>query len=134
MHPAVFLGAAGLLTGLLAVDDLFLVHENVLPAFGVPQPVTYGAYAALGLAYLLVSWREILRHNVVLLGAAIVLLGTSALIDWFVHSDHPSRILLEDGAKLAGICAWAGFHVLAAWTILVRVVTPRRVFRYPIGG
>ena len=28
--------AAGMLTGFLAIDDLFLVHENVLPAFGVP--------------------------------------------------------------------------------------------------
>ena len=114
----IFLLAGGLFTGFLAVDDLFLVHENVLPAFGVPQPVTYGAYAALGLVYLLVCGQEILRHNVVLLAMAIALLGTSVVVDWFFHSDHPMRIVVEDGAKLGGITAWVGFHVLAAWTIL----------------
>jgi hypothetical protein len=115
---AIFLISASLLTGVLAIDDLFLVHENVLPALGVSQPVTYGAYGALGLAYLAVSWREILRHKVSLLAAAVVLLGTSATIDWVFHSDHPLRILLEDGAKLTGISAWVGFHVIAAWAIL----------------
>lgn len=115
-RTAVFLAAAGLLTGFLTVDDLFLVHENVLPAFGVPELVTYGAYGALGLVYLAVSWRQIIGHNVLLLAAAVVLLGTSVVIDWFFHSDHPLRIVLEDGAKLTGICAWVGFHVTAAWS------------------
>lgn len=119
----VFLAAAGLLTGFLAIDDLFLVHENVLPAFGVPEPVTYAAYGMLGLAYLATSWREILNHNVFLLAAGVVLLGTSVTIDWLVHSDHPLRIVLEDGAKLTGIAAWVGFHVTAAWALLA--VTPR---------
>ena len=114
----VFLVAGGLLTGFLAVDDLFLVHENVLPAFGVPELVTYGGYAVLGLVYLAVSWREILRHNIVLLALAVALLGTSVVVDWFFHSDHPMRIVVEDGAKLGGITAWVGFHLFAAWKIL----------------
>lgn len=29
--------SAGLLTGWIAIDDMFLVHEKVLPALGVPQ-------------------------------------------------------------------------------------------------
>ena len=122
-REVVFLTSAGLLTGFLTIDDLFLVHENVLPAFGVSQPVTYGAYALLGLLYLAVSWREILRHNVFLLAAAVVLLGISAIIDWFFHSEHTLRIVLEDGAKLAGISAWISFHALAAWSILSAVTT-----------
>lgn len=126
-QAAVFLAAAGLLTGFLAIDDLFLVHENVLPALGVSEPVTYGAYGLLGLVYLAISWREILRHNVVLLFVGVALLGTSVVIDWMFHSEHPMRILLEDGAKLTGICAWVGFHVIAAWTILsAAAVRPAR--------
>ena len=43
--------AAGLFTGFLGADDLFLVHENVLPAFGIPQPVTYGVYGLIACGY-----------------------------------------------------------------------------------
>lgn len=126
-RPVVFMTAAGLLTGFLAMDDLFLVHENVLPAFGVSEPVTYGAYAALGLVYLAVSWREILNHNVFLLAAAVLFLGTSVVIDWLFHSDHPLRIVLEDGAKLTGISAWVGFHVTAAWALLAGTIPSNNI-------
>ena len=116
----VFMASAGLLTGLLTIDDLFLVHENVLPAFGVSEPVTYLAYGLCGLAYLLVSWREILRCRYGLLALAVVLLAASVVVDWFFHSDHPARIVIEDGAKLGGIFAWASFHMTAAWQCIVR--------------
>lgn len=112
---SVFMLSAGLFTGILAFDDLYLVHENVLPAFGVSQPVTYGAYGLLGLGYLALSWREILNHRFGLLAVAIVLLAISVVIDWFFHSDLALRILLEDGAKLCGIFAWTAFHAAAAW-------------------
>ena len=49
---------------------------------------------------------------------AIGLLATSVGIDWVVHSDEPWRIIVEDGAKITGICAWGAFHVKAAWRAL----------------
>ena len=113
-----FLMAAGLFTGFLAMDDLFLVHENVLPAFGVSEPVTYAAYALLGLAYLIASWRPISDSHYILFAVACGFLATSVMVDWQVHSDHRLRIVLEDGAKLIGISAWATFHLAAAWSLL----------------
>ena len=113
-----FLIAAGLFTGFLAMDDLFLVHENVLPAFGVSEPVTYAAYGMLGLAYLALAWRPISDSHYILFAVACCLLATSVLVDWQVHSDHRLRIVLEDGAKLAGIFSWAAFHLAAAWGLL----------------
>ncbi len=117
---AAFMASAGLLTGLFTVDDLFLVHDNVLPAFGVSQPVTYAAYGLCGAAYLLLSWRQILKCRYGLLAAAIVLLAISVVVDSLFHSDAPVRILIEDGAKFGGIFAWASFHATAAWQLLMR--------------
>ncbi len=120
MAEVVFMASAGLLTGLFTVDDLFLVHDNILPAFGVSQPVTYAAYGLCGITYLLLSWRQILKCRYGLLAVAIALLAVSVVVDSLFHSDHPARILIEDGAKLGGIFAWASFHATAAWQLLVR--------------
>ena len=38
---------AGLLTGWLTLDDAFLLHETVLPAFGVPQNAVLAFYVML---------------------------------------------------------------------------------------
>lgn len=116
----IFMLSAGLLTAVMVIDDLYLVHENVLPALGVPQPITYAAYGLCGLIYVLLSWRRIMSARYVLLAAAIGLLATSVTIDWFFHSDHALRILLEDGAKLVGIFAWTAFHAAAAWALIVQ--------------
>lgn len=113
-----FLLAGGLLTGFLGFDDLFLVHENVLPAFGVPELVTYGAYGLLGLSYLVFFWRQIFANRFVMFGIAGTLLAISVTIDWVIHTDASWRILLEDGAKIMGITAWVSFHAIAAWAAL----------------
>ncbi len=117
-----FLLAGGLLTGFLGFDDLFLVHENVLPAFGVPEVVTYGAYGLLGLSYLIFFWRQIFSNRFVMFGLAGGLLALSVTIDWFIHTDADWRILLEDGAKITGITAWISFHAIAAWSALDRYI------------
>ena len=111
---------AGLFTAFLGSDDLFLVHENVLPAFGVPELATYGAYALIGIGYLATSWRLILTHRFVLFGGAIALLATSVLIDRLLHSDNVWRLIIEDGAKFVGISMWMAFHIDAAWNTLIR--------------
>ncbi len=115
---AIFLLTAGLFTGFLALDDLFLIHENVLPALGVSQPATYAAYALVAFGYLAVSYRQILQHRYLLFFVAGGLLATSVMIDWLIESEHVARILFEDGAKIAGISAWAVFHIEAAAQIL----------------
>lgn len=113
-----FFFASGLFTGFLALDDLYLVHENVLPALGVPEPVTYGIYGFIGLLYLGFAWRQILANRYWLFVLAVALLGTSVAVDLFFHSEHRARIITEDGAKLGGIFAWSAFLVVAAWSAL----------------
>lgn len=114
----VFLVSAGLFTGWLMLDDFFLVHEDVLPKLGVPQLVTYAVYMALGLVYVALSWRRILDARAAMLIVAVCLLAYSVGTDVFIHSDSDIRILIEDGAKLAGIAAWVSFHIEAAFGLI----------------
>ena len=119
---AVFLIYGGLLTGLLTVDDLFLLHDYVLPHFNVPQLLVYAVYAALALGYVALFARQILEHGALAFLTAGSLLAISVGIDQVIHSDAPIRIFIEDGAKLMGIIVWTGFHVRTALTICVRAL------------
>ena len=128
-EDATFLAAAGVFTGWLALDDLFMIHEDVLPWFGVSQIVTYGAYAAMAALYFLYAWRQILAFRPLLMAVALALLGSSVLIDVFWHSESAVRVFLEDGTKFLGILAWTSFHFTIALETMGRsVAMPRGVF------
>jgi hypothetical protein len=118
---------AGLFTGWLCLDDLFMVHEDVLPLFGVPQPATYAAYASFAALYFALAWRHILAARPVLMLLALALLGTSVAIDIIATSESPLHVMTEDGSKFLGILAWTGFHVTAALDLAARSLTSMRV-------
>jgi hypothetical protein len=99
--------ALAALTLALAFDDLFLVHEEVLPDIvGIPEKAVYAAYALAGAAFVVV-FRPFLAKppRLPALAAAVLLLGLSIFFDVVA----PGRHLLEDGAKLLGIVAWTIF-------------------------
>lgn len=109
---------SGILTGWLALDDAFLLHETVGPAFGIPQNGLLGLYATLALAYVASSWRVILSYDFWLLGFAGSCLVVSLGVDVGFHSLDPMLVLVEDSAKFMGIFAWAVFHI----STLVRIL------------
>lgn len=113
-----FFAAAAVFTGWLTLDDLFMLHEWVLPDYGVPQTVTFGSYAAVAVVYSLLSWRYILALRPVLMASALGLLGSSVVIDALVHTEGKTQVFFEDGTKLLGILAWTSFHVLAAFEMI----------------
>jgi hypothetical protein len=123
----IFLAAAGLFTGWLALDDFFMIHEDVLPLFGVPQPLTYAGYAGAAALYLLLSWRQILNSRPLLMALAMALLGASVVIDVLVHSESTLHVFMEDGAKFLGILAWTSFHVTVALDLAAAALTQPRV-------
>lgn len=110
--------SAGVLTGWLGLDDAFLVHETVLPSFGVPQNAVLAFYVSLAVAYVISNWRLLLSFDFWLLMMGGGALAASVLIDTVFHSLNPALVLLEDGAKFFGVCCWASFHV----TTLARVL------------
>ncbi len=108
-----FAASAGILTGWLALDDTFLVHEVVFPSFGIPQNAVLAGYAALGILYALASWRMILKSDYLILLAGGGALALSMAVDSFFHSLVPQLVYLEDSAKFFGIFCWAAFHITA---------------------
>jgi hypothetical protein len=106
---------AALLTGFLGIDDLIMLHDSVFPRLGVPEPVTFGVYGLLGLAYLVLNRRLILQAEPWLFLAAVGFLVLSLAVD---ATDNKAQLLwkqlLEEGAKLMGIAGWCVWHVRVA--------------------
>ena len=109
----------GLLTALLTTDDQFLLHEDLLPRLGVPQPLVILALGAVSAGVLLRARGVLLaRPDAVVLGLALALLTGAAAVD--LAQEHlpvawsAERLLLEDGLKLCGICVWLRYAVLLA--------------------
>lgn len=123
----VFFLAGGLFTLWLGLDDFFLVHEEVLPYFGIPQLATYSAYAATGIVYLLACWRFILggSNRLPLFVMAGIGLAGSMGVDALVHSEASVWVFLEDALKFVGIAFWSGFHVAAALAVAEDLVAGR---------
>ena len=115
----------GLLSAGLAVDDLCLVHDLVVPE-RTPLPE---AAVLLTWFVLVAGWALVHRSAITstgharVLGAAALLFVVSLAVDQLTAGrETPTSILAEDAAKLAGITAWAGFQVLWARAQVQRVL------------
>lgn len=117
--------SSALLSGYLALDDLFQIHESLAPVYlGIPEGAVYGLLGMAVVAYLL-SFRDLLLNlrGLLLLGALGLLavsVGVDGLEHWLWRLGHWTY-LLEDGLKWMGIVSWCAFcvvwcrdHVLAA--------------------
>jgi hypothetical protein len=121
---AAFLAAGAALGLALAVDDLFMIHEGGrMQALG-GEVLAFAAAGAASAAYAAVFRREILAAPCPgLLALAFAFfaasLGADLVGPGVIAADavHP---VVEDGAKLLGIFAWAAFHVAAAVAAAVR--------------
>lgn len=101
--------AAGILTGWLALDDLYLLHETFFPRRGVPEHYVVMAYPPLAAAYAWV-FRDFLRQSEwILIATATALLAGSILID-----STSNVAWQEDSAKFLGIVGWTAFLIRAA--------------------
>jgi hypothetical protein len=109
--PAWFTASGAALTGLLAADDLFLIHDGIAPHFGVDERYVLMAYILLAGTYAASFRRFLLQGRRFLFGIAVAAFALSVAIDiGFVESDSPLRLISEDGAKFVGILAWAAFQ------------------------
>lgn len=103
-----FLLISALLTLLLGLDDVFLLHEALLPRFGIPEKLVVGSYAGLLLLYLFRFFPLILETEYVLMAIALFFFGLSILLDlWNPPGMDP--FLFEDGAKLIGLVSWLAY-------------------------
>ncbi|HDO52442.1 MAG TPA: hypothetical protein ENH05_06865 [Rhizobiales bacterium] len=130
------LAMAAAFSAWLAMDDLFMLHESVLPLIGFTQPMTYALYGLIAAAYIALSWRVVLMASPLLLAMAIAMLGASVSVD--ILADHDLGavsawlganprigILLDDGLKFLGIGFWFCLHMAAARAVITNAVRSR---------
>jgi hypothetical protein len=114
-----FLLQAGILTGVLLMDDIFLFHEEVAPNYlHMGEKFVMATYLLLGVAFVFLNRNEILSSEYLLLLLALAMLGTSVFLDALPIDDLGLRyffkrleIFLEDGFKFAGIATWLIYFV-----------------------
>lgn len=127
---ALMFAGSGLLSVGLMADDLFQLHENVIPrVLDVSEKRPLLGWALLGVAWFIAFAGPLLRNRyfplVVVAGVALV---TSMLIDVLgdagplaeIHDALGGAGVTEDGTKLVGILAWAVFHWRAGIASLAR--------------
>lgn len=114
---------SGLLTVMLLVDDLFQLHEVVLPgSFSVRQRYVLLTYLLLAAAYLARYRRRILANDWGFMAAALAFFSISLIADTLqaptvglTGGDGTSLgSLIEDGSKLLGIISWLAFYASQA--------------------
>jgi hypothetical protein len=122
-----FLVVSGAFTAVLLVDDLALIHDDILPNYvGISGEVYGVAYVLFMLGYL-VSYRHRIRQtDWTLLIVALGFFGVSTVVDLgsTVMSDllpPAAVVLVEDGAKLLGIGTWLAYFVSVARQLLAPV-------------
>jgi hypothetical protein len=101
-----FLLVSGLLTLVLGLDDLFLLHEKILPDLGIPEKAVLVSYAGFVLFYLARFYAILLETEYILLGIALVLFGASIILDLSAPHGIALYLFFEEGAKLVGIMSW----------------------------
>jgi hypothetical protein len=103
--------AAGSLSLFLGLDDLQMIHEMVLPGYGMRQEYVLAAYAVAVAGYVVFQRRLLLTRRGTFLTLALFLFGLSLGIDVLVHSIESLVVMAEDGLKFVGIVSWMVFHV-----------------------
>lgn len=103
--------AGGLLTWLLAIDDLFRVHDLLLP-----QSLCYTVYASAAL-FLLVRFQSTIRRldAPLFLFAGVCLAGSIGvdLLQNHLPLSYAASQVVEEGLKFLGVVAWSLFWLSA---------------------
>lgn len=123
-----FLLATGLLSLLMLVDDLFMLHDGLVPfVVGDVERLNVAAYLGLGLSYLAAFVRQIRQTCRPLLVAAACAFAVSVFVDvGLIPVRESRRHLFEDGAKFLGITNWAAWVVATSFCRMRRLVATVR--------
>ena len=114
-HAALYFFAAGFLSIIFAIDDMYLLHEAVGPYFGVPEAYVLGGYAALAMAFVARFFKRIFAFSPLFFSMAVMLLAASFATDLandLIGLGAP--LAVEDSAKFLGISAWAAYFFRSA--------------------
>lgn len=109
-RSARFLFLGGLLSLLLAADDLYQLHENSYRLY-LNEGVIFAFYGALLLLLVGAHLQHFVRTPFVMLGLALALFGAAIVIDHFPAARTALPPGTEDCLELIGICFWSAYFV-----------------------
>jgi hypothetical protein len=108
-----FAACGAALTLMLTLDETLMLHEMLDAASPGSELWVLLGQAAVTAAYLAAFRRELIGAAPALTAYAIGLFAMSAAID-LALSYSPLVVVVEDGFKFLGVCAWTGAHMIAA--------------------
>lgn len=125
---AAFFMAAGLVTTVLLVDDLFMLHENVSQLYWrFGEKTVFALFGGMFLLFLVKFWRTIASTEFLVFVIACGFLGMSVAFDQlnepFGDNVPAIRLLLEDGAKLLGILTWLVYFARTCMSQILPALT-----------
>ncbi len=102
---------AFILTLVLLLDDLFLLHDVILPeVMKISENYLYALYGILSLLFIIYFRYDIVQTPYLLLIAAVIFFGFSIGVDTIVKFlDLEHGFFLEDGSKFFGIISWSAY-------------------------
>lgn len=105
-----FMLYSGLISTLLMFDDLFLMHEVVLPEyFMLPRGIVYVIYVNIVILYFVFFRAELAQSEFIVLLMATALIAISQFVDE-LPMPIPEDSFLEDAVKLFGIVTWFTYY------------------------
>jgi hypothetical protein len=122
-----FLLGGAAISGLLLVDDWWMLHDHVGPVLlALPQKAFFAVYAALAGLWLLRHWRTVLYETPVAYLAAALCLGVvSVFIDTRVAHSNAATVA-EDSFKLLAIVSWTFYFARIALGLIPERPEARR--------
>jgi hypothetical protein len=105
----------GMLSMWLALDDLFMLHEGILPrTIGLPEHATLGLYVVLAIGLMRLIGGQLFTWAYLGLWVAaaflVVMLGT----DLMFEEVTAASFLVEEVSKLSGFMLWSVFWIAFA--------------------
>ncbi len=118
-----FLVDGALVTGVMLLDDLLRLHSGVLPRlFGVPKAAAMLMVVAPTIVWAVHFGSEVVRTRWLVLLSSLAALASSVTADQLINRGTTTGILIEDGAKLLGVVAFALYFVLTSVDITRSVI------------
>lgn len=126
-----FLLTSGLFTVLLAIDDQFLIHDDLASRYlGMREREVMAIYLVIAALYVMLNRAVIRRSEWPLLIVALAFFASSIAFDYLVQLTMSSSdsigvgldwpMLIEDGFKLLGIAGWSAYLVRFSFFAVTR--------------
>jgi len=113
---------SGLLTSVLLLDDLFMLHDFILPQYlHIDEHFIYLGYSALVITCLIKFRSVISQTEYIVLFIACGFFGLSIICD-LVLPQKGMVYLVEDGFKVFGIVTWFVFFTRTCFTQTEQII------------